>query len=40
MIETRIARRYLWSARKQAHTAFLSLIAEHRLVVMRPPALH
>ena len=27
MIETRIARRYLWSARKQAHTAFMSLIS-------------
>jgi lipoprotein-releasing system permease protein len=27
MIETRIARRYLWSARKRAHTAFLSLIS-------------
>src|SRR5436309_1017332 len=27
MIETRIARRYLWSARKQRHTAFLSLIS-------------
>ncbi|HEV7429159.1 MAG TPA: FtsX-like permease family protein [Thermoanaerobaculia bacterium] len=27
MIETRIARRYLWSARKRRHTAFLSLIS-------------
>jgi lipoprotein-releasing system permease protein len=27
MIEIRIARRYLWAARKQAHTAFLSLIS-------------
>ena len=27
MIETRIARRYLWSARKRAHTAFLSSIS-------------
>lgn len=27
MIESRIARRYLWAARKQAHTAFLSLIS-------------
>ena len=27
MIESHIARRYLWSARKQAHTAFLSLIS-------------
>ena len=27
MIETRIARRYLWAARKQAHTAFLSAIS-------------
>ncbi len=27
MIESRIARRYLWSARKQAHTAFMSLIS-------------
>lgn len=26
-IETRIARRYLWSARKHAHTAFLSFIS-------------
>src|SRR5438132_1278045 len=27
MIELRIARRYLWAARKEAHTAFLSLIS-------------
>lgn len=27
MIEGRVARRYLWSARKQAHTAFMSLIS-------------
>src|ERR1043166_9628588 len=27
MIEGRIARRYLWAARKQRHTAFLSLIS-------------
>ncbi len=27
MIESRIARRYLWSARKQAHTAFMSFIS-------------
>ena len=27
MIESRIARRYLWSARKQAHTAFMSTIS-------------
>jgi lipoprotein-releasing system permease protein len=27
MIESRIARRYLWAARKQRHTAFLSLIS-------------
>jgi len=27
MIELRIARRYLWAARKQAHTAFLSLLS-------------
>jgi lipoprotein-releasing system permease protein len=27
LIETRIARRYLWAARKQRHTAFLSLIS-------------
>lgn len=33
MIESRIARRYLWSARKQAHTAFLSLISMLGLAV-------
>lgn len=33
MIETRIARRYLWAARKQAHTAFLSLISTLGLAV-------
>ncbi|MGZ7081428.1 MAG: FtsX-like permease family protein [Thermoanaerobaculia bacterium] len=33
MIETRIARRYLWAARKQAHTAFLSLISMLGLAV-------
>ena len=33
MIETRIARRYLWSARKQAHTAFLSIISMLGLAV-------
>lgn len=27
MIESRIARRYLWAARKEAHTAFLSIIS-------------
>ena len=27
MIESRIARRYLWTARKQAHTAFMSSIS-------------
>ncbi|HUP48090.1 MAG TPA: FtsX-like permease family protein [Thermoanaerobaculia bacterium] len=27
MLESRIARRYLWAARKQRHTAFLSLIS-------------
>jgi len=27
MIESRIARRYLWAARKQRHTAFLSMIS-------------
>jgi lipoprotein-releasing system permease protein len=32
-IETRIARRYLWSARKRAHTAFLSLISMLGLAV-------
>ena len=26
-VESRIARRYLWAARKQAHTAFLSFIS-------------
>lgn len=33
MIETRIARRYLWMARKQKHTAFLSLISMLGLTV-------
>jgi lipoprotein-releasing system permease protein len=33
MIEHRIARRYLWSARKQAHTAFLSIISMLGLAV-------
>ncbi len=33
MIESRIARRYLWTARKQAHTAFLSLISMLGLAV-------
>jgi lipoprotein-releasing system permease protein len=33
MIETRIARRYLWASRKQAHTAFLSLISMLGLAV-------
>lgn len=33
MIETRIARRYLWSARKRAHTAFLSSISMLGLAV-------
>lgn len=33
MIETRIARRYLWAARKEAHTAFLSLISTLGLAV-------
>jgi len=33
MIETRIARRYLWSARKQRHTAFLSSISMLGLAV-------
>ena len=33
MIELRIARRYLWAARKQAHTAFLSLISMLGLAV-------
>jgi lipoprotein-releasing system permease protein len=32
-LETRIARRYLWSARKQAHTAFLSVISMLGLAV-------
>lgn len=33
MIETQIARRYLWSARKQRHTAFLSSISMLGLAV-------
>src|SRR5947209_3627487 len=33
MIETRIARRYLWSARKRRHTAFLSSISMVGLAV-------
>jgi lipoprotein-releasing system permease protein len=33
VIETRIARRYLWSARKQRHTAFLSSISMLGLAV-------
>jgi lipoprotein-releasing system permease protein len=33
MIETRIARRYLWSARKRRHTAFLSSISMIGLAV-------
>ncbi|HUP61346.1 MAG TPA: FtsX-like permease family protein [Thermoanaerobaculia bacterium] len=33
MLESRIARRYLWTARKQAHTAFLSLISMLGLAV-------
>lgn len=33
MIEFRIARRYLWAARKEAHTAFLSLISMLGLAV-------
>src|SRR5215467_13063255 len=33
MIEFRIARRYLWAARKQAHTAFLSGISMLGLAV-------
>jgi len=33
MLESRIARRYLWAARKQAHTAFLSLISMLGLAV-------
>jgi lipoprotein-releasing system permease protein len=32
-IESKIARRYLWTARKQAHTAFLSLISMLGLAV-------
>jgi lipoprotein-releasing system permease protein len=32
-LESRIARRYLWSARKRAHTAFLSLISMLGLAV-------
>lgn len=32
-VESRIARRYLWAARKQAHTAFLSLISMLGLAV-------
>ncbi len=32
-LETRIARRYLWAARRQAHTAFLSLISMLGLAV-------
>ncbi|HUP44782.1 MAG TPA: FtsX-like permease family protein [Thermoanaerobaculia bacterium] len=33
MIESRIARRYLWAARRQRHTAFLSLISMLGLAV-------
>lgn len=33
MIESRIARRYLWAARKQRHTAFISLISMSALGV-------
>lgn len=33
MLETRIARRYLWTARKRAHTAFLSVISMLGLAV-------
>jgi lipoprotein-releasing system permease protein len=33
MLETRIARRYLWAARKERHTAFLSLISMLGLAV-------
>ncbi len=33
MIELRIARRYLWAARKEAHTAFLSIISMLGLAV-------
>ena len=32
-IESRIARRYLWAARKQKHTAFLSVISMLGLAV-------
>ncbi|HYH07508.1 MAG TPA: FtsX-like permease family protein [Thermoanaerobaculia bacterium] len=32
-VESRIARRYLWAARKQAHTAFLSIISMLGLAV-------
>jgi lipoprotein-releasing system permease protein len=32
-LETRIARRYLWAARRQAHTAFLSMISMLGLAV-------
>src|SRR5687768_10725767 len=32
-LETRIARRYLWAARKQRHTAFLSAISMLGLAV-------
>src|SRR5438045_5376480 len=33
MLEFRISRRYLWAARKKAHTAFLSLISMLGLAV-------
>jgi lipoprotein-releasing system permease protein len=33
MLELRIARRYLWAARKEAHTAFLSIISMLGLAV-------
>src|SRR5207302_7865294 len=33
MLELRIARRYLWAARKEAHTAFLSVISMLGLAV-------
>ncbi|MBK5260734.1 MAG: ABC transporter permease, partial [Thermoanaerobaculia bacterium] len=33
MLETRIARRYLWATRKRAHTAFLSIISMLGLAV-------
>jgi lipoprotein-releasing system permease protein len=33
VLETRIARRYLWAARKEAHTAFLSIISMLGLAV-------